>query len=77
MNPALHSPFPLFRFAVRERDWPLAAALARTLLRSEGSRGRLELELERSSSPEGRPSLFALEVLGRILRTVRGQHGPD
>ncbi|MGH2954093.1 MAG: hypothetical protein ACRDK9_08755 [Solirubrobacterales bacterium] len=73
MNPALHSPFAAFRFALRERDWRLAAALARALADSERGRRRLEAELTRSA-PSNRcadtPSLLALRVIARLLRAV-------
>lgn len=70
MNPALHSAYVLFRFAVRERDWPLAALLAGALARSERGRHRLERELERSRRPgDPGPSLVGLRVLAELLRS--------
>jgi hypothetical protein len=77
MNRALHSPFAVFRFALRERDWPLAAALARALGESERGRRRLEAELAHAPSlGRGRPpSVLALEVLGRLLRTLGPRRG--
>lgn len=71
MNPAIRSPYLLFRFAIRERDWPLAALLARALTRSKCGRRRLERELERSRHPsQPAPSLVGLRVLAELLRSI-------
>ncbi len=77
MTSTVHSPFILFRFAVRESDWALAALLAQALAGSSKSRRRLELELRRAGAPRGEaPSLLGLRVLARLLATVRGNAGP-
>ena len=62
------SPFTLFRFALRERDWPLAALLADTLARSDAGRRRLDRELEQARRRDRPlPSLLGLRVLAQLL----------
>lgn len=71
MNPALQAPIALFRFALRESDWPLAARLATALVRSQHSRKALETELARPRRADKRlPSLLALRSLGLLLPSI-------
>jgi len=73
MNP-LRTAIAVFRFALRERDWPLAGLLAGSLGRSVALRPALERELRRSD-PAGIPSLGALRTLGALIRLLAGRHG--
>lgn len=64
-------PIAVFRFAVRERDWPLAGLLAGTMGHEPATRARLECELRRAApTEEDTPSLGALRALGRLLRVL-------
>lgn len=77
MTSVLHSPFAVFRFAVREADWPLAALLAQALAGSYEGRRRVELELRRAGAQRAEaPSLLALRVLARLLAALRRGGGP-
>lgn len=73
-----HRPLMLFRFAIRERDWPLAAALAEALRGSPAAHARIERELEQAdpaSSPP--PSMSALRALAALLKTLRPGRGSN
>ncbi|MGH2952182.1 MAG: hypothetical protein ACRDKX_09075 [Solirubrobacterales bacterium] len=77
MTSTIHSPFVLFRFAVREGDWALAALIARALSGSARGRRRLERELELSrGSDDPAPSLSALRIVGRLLRVFGRDETP-
>lgn len=73
----LRDPIAVFRFALRERDWPLAGLLAGSLGRDLSLRPRLEREL-RSSAPDragGPGSLGALRTLGLLIRLLGRERG--
>jgi hypothetical protein len=72
MTESIHDPVMLFRFALRERDWPLAGLLAGALWRDRRTRRRLERELRASAPRAGvaPPSLGALCTLGRLVRIL-------
>jgi len=72
MNELLPRPILVFRFALREGDWLLAAALAEALRIDRRSRRQLEAELGRSGSDgSGHPrSLDALRTVRRLIRRV-------
>lgn len=75
----LRDPIAVFRFALRERDWPLAGLLAGSLGRDLSLRPRLEHELRRSA-PAGADaprSLGALRTLGLLIRLIGGERGRD
>ena len=57
----------LFRFALRERDLPLAGGLAR-LMRGERTRRRLRRELARTGVEA--PSLGALRALAELIHAL-------
>lgn len=71
----LRDPIALFRFALKERDWPLAGLLAGALGRDVELRSSLEQELRFSASaPAGGPtSLGALRTLGALIRLLGPQ----
>jgi hypothetical protein len=68
MASSAEKPMQLFRFALRERDWVLAALLARALEREGGAHPQLELELRqtRGAGAPAQPSLAALRALGAL-----------
>jgi hypothetical protein len=72
MNQLLPRPILIFRFALREGDWLLAAALAEALRANRDARRQLEAELSRTGSqpPEGPGSLGALRVFRRLARRL-------
>ncbi len=77
MMKRLRDPVVLFRFALRERDWPLAGLLAGALGGDLSLRPRLEREL-RTSGATGRDepgSLGALRTLGMLIRLLGGDSG--
>lgn len=71
----LRDPVALFRFALRERDWPLAGLLAGALGRDVSLRSSLEHELHASASTRvgGPTSLGALRTLGALIRLLGPQ----
>jgi len=70
MMERLRDPIALFRFALRERDWPLAGLLAGAM--GAEMRPCLEHELRRAGAPAGAPeSLGALRTLGLLIRVLR------
>ena len=72
MTTSIRNPFALFRFAVRENDWTLAALLAHALGGSRAGRRRLDIELTRvREHGEPAPTLFGLRVLARLIRFYR------
>jgi len=78
MNPAVDQPLLLFRFAIRERDWPLAGALAEALWGSARARARLEAELGRARpTATSTPSLLSLRALAALIRSLRPGQSSD
>jgi len=79
MMNSLRDPIALFRFALRERDWPLAGLLAGALGTDVGMRPRLERELRVSgaSRADGPRSLGALRTLGAVIRILRAPRKRD
>jgi len=72
ISPAVHDPLLLFRFAIRERDWPLAGALAEALWGSARERARLEAELRAACGATApAPSLASLRALAALIRGLR------
>ncbi|MEO8092929.1 MAG: hypothetical protein ABI726_09515 [bacterium] len=71
----LRDPITLFRFALKERDWPLAGLLAGTLGRDVNMRSSLEHEVRASASTadDGPASLGALRTLGALIRLLGPQ----
>ena len=75
MKAAVYSPIALFRFAVHDADWPLAATLAHAMSDSRTARRGLEAALAASDRLET-PSLLGLRTLALVLRSLargRGQ----
>jgi hypothetical protein len=68
MSETLHRIVMLFRFALREGDWLLAAALAETP-QGRAAGDRLELELVRSG-PGGAVGLGALRTIATLARAL-------
>lgn len=77
MMKRLLDPILLFRFALDERDWPLAGLLAGALGRDMSLRPGLERELRNSASADaGAPrSLGALRALGTLIRLLGLERG--
>jgi hypothetical protein len=77
MTNRLRKPIALFRFALRERDWPLAGLLAGSLGRSVALRPTLAREVRASAAanPGGPRSLGALRALGALIRFLGGGSG--
>ena len=77
MRKHLRDPIALFRFALRERDWPLAGLLAGSLGRDVALRPRLEREVRASAADraDGPTSLGALRTLGALIRLLRSDRG--
>jgi hypothetical protein len=73
----LRDPILLFRFALDERDWPLAGLLAGSLGRDLALRPSLERELRAPAAREaGAPrSLGALRALGALVRLLGLERG--
>ena len=71
----LRDPIALFRFALRERDWPLAGLLAGSLGRDVSLRPTLEREVQSAASGrhDGPTSLGALRTLGMLIRLLGGE----
>jgi len=72
MNQLAPRPILVFRFALREGDWLLAAALAEALCADRRSRRQLEAELGRNqANGADRPrSLGALRAVQRLARRL-------
>lgn len=77
MTHAVRDPIALFRFALRERDWRLAALLAGVLGRDATTRRRLEHELRGPAAvAAGAPrSLGALGAIGGLVRILAPEPG--
>jgi len=60
----------LFRFALREGDWLLAAALARALSGETGARRELERELRRSAGRAEERTLPALQLVAGLIMVL-------
>jgi hypothetical protein len=71
----LRDPIKLFRFALAERDWTLAALLAGSLSERVSLRPVLEREVHASikRNPNGPGSLGALRTLAAVLRVLRAR----
>jgi hypothetical protein len=69
----LRDPIKLFRFALAERDWALAALLAGSMDHSVAIRPQLEHEVKASAAvhPDGPGSLGALRTLATLIRILR------
>ncbi len=67
----------LFRFALKEQDWPLAGLLAGPLGRDGSVRPHLERELRANASVGAPRSLGALRALGALVRLLGTGRGRD
>lgn len=67
----------LFRFALKEQDWPLAGLLAGPLGRDMSLRPTLERELHGAHSSGAPRSLGALRALGALVRLLGHGQGRD